>query len=102
MALKVALSLGDIKASVASCASAYPAIRRVFLFGSYARGEAGPRSDVDVCLETTRGFTLFQAADFKVRLEARLGIPVDVVTEKSLYDFAHAGYLKDRVLVYER
>ena len=46
-------SLSDQRESLAKCLEAMARaarIRAVYLFGSYARGDAGPDSDVDLCI----------------------------------------------------
>ncbi|MBN9259329.1 MAG: nucleotidyltransferase domain-containing protein [Hyphomicrobium sp.] len=57
------------------------------LFGSTARGEAGPNSDVDVAVrldERFRGFYAFGALDrIKLRLTELLKVNVDVIPEPS-------------------
>lgn len=54
------------------------------LFGSFAREEGGPESDVDL-LVTFQGEPTFAAyMGLKEDLEARLGRPVDLVTLKGL------------------
>lgn len=35
-------------------------------------------------------------------LEDSLNIPIDMVSQDGLYEFAYKGYLRDRVLLYER
>lgn len=47
-------------------------------FGSYARNEATPESDIDVVFETDRP-DLFSTAMLKQDLEAFLNHPVDVI-----------------------
>ena len=47
-------------------------------FGSYARGEARPDSDVDVVFETTKP-NLWMTSIMKQDLEEWLGRPVDVI-----------------------
>ena len=68
-------------------------IERVRVFGSYARGEAGPESDIDLLirLQPGHGFSDFMA--FCEEAEAALGRHVDVVTEDGL-----SPYIRDRVL----
>lgn len=68
-------------------------IDRVRVFGSYARGEARPDSDLDllVRLRPGHGFSDFLA--FCDEAEAALGRHVDVVTEGGLSPF-----IRDRVL----
>jgi predicted nucleotidyltransferase len=68
-------------------------IDRLREFGSCARGEAGPESDVDLLirLQPGRGFSDLMA--FCHEAEAALGRRVDVVTEDGL-----SPYIRDRVL----
>jgi len=53
-------------------------LRALGYFGSYARGEATPESDVDVVFQTDRP-DLFATAMLRQDLETYLGHPVDVV-----------------------
>ena len=55
----------------------------VGVFGSYARGEAGPASDVDLLVELERPLG-WELVDVKTYLEEALGRPVDIVTRGSL------------------
>ncbi len=61
-------------------------IKDVYLFGSYARGEAKSSSDVDIYCEKGDVNTLFKAIDFDEELENALGKKVDVVTIGSRMD----------------
>ena len=59
--------------------------RRIGVFGSFANGEAGPESDVDVYLQFEEGQStydnLFAIGEL---LEQAFGRRVDLVTDKSL------------------
>ena len=58
----------------------------LYLFGSPARDEARPDSDVDVFIEYDPSrFTLFELAGIKNLIEEELGIEVDVTTRDSLH-----------------
>ena len=72
------------------------------LFGSVARGEAGPGSDVDVAvrLDEARRLTLFDLAEVNHRLEVMLGTKVDVVSEAGLRPRFRARVEADRVRVF--
>jgi hypothetical protein len=59
-------------------------VESVSIFGSVARGEAGPESDVDVLMEHRPGLTLFDYGAIQVRLEEILGRPVDLGTADTL------------------
>ena len=55
-------------------------IKDVYLFGSYARGEANSNSDVDIYCDSGDIDTLFKEVDFCEELKEALGKEVDVVT----------------------
>jgi len=54
-------------------------VRSLDLFGSVARGEAGPRSDVDLLVDFDRAVGLFHFFKVQRRLEEMLGCHVDLV-----------------------
>ena len=59
-------------------------VKSMSLFGSVARGEARPDSDVDLLVEFNRPVGLFGLVALQNRLEELLGCPVDVGTLDSL------------------
>lgn len=58
--------------------------RTVRVFGSVARGDAGPHSDVDVLVDMGDGRSLLEQAALQADLEELLGCPVHVVTTGAL------------------
>jgi len=58
--------------------------KNVRIFGSVARGDATPASDVDFLVELEEGRSLMDRAGLLLELEQLLEINVDVATEKSL------------------
>jgi hypothetical protein len=67
--------------------------RNLRLFGSVARGEAQPGSDVDILIEAGPERTPWFPGGLIADLEELLGCKVDIVTEKALH-----WYIRDRVL----
>ena len=65
----------------------------VRVFGSVARGEAGPDSDVDFLVDMGHGRTLFDLAGLLVDLQSLLGCNVDIAEPEGLQQ-----YLKDRIM----
>src|SRR2546423_31395 len=61
-------------------------VQELYIFGSVARGDDHPDSDVDVLVEFQPGSrpTLFTLAGIKIRLEDILGRSVDVGTPDGL------------------
>ncbi len=61
-------------------------IHEVYLFGSYARGEANNNSDVDIFCESGDVKTLIDQGFFEDELKEALGKEVDVIFIGSLMD----------------
>lgn len=59
-------------------------ISKIHVFGSVARGDNSPHSDVDFLVEMEMGESLFGIAGFSYEAEKLLGIPVDVVPSSAL------------------
>jgi hypothetical protein len=59
-------------------------ITSVALFGSTARDEAGPESDVDILVDFPSPPTFDQYMGLKIELEDLLGKRVDLVTRRGL------------------
>ena len=75
-------------------------VKRMALFGSYARGEADDKSDVDILIE--RGKIVgIQYFGFVYDFEDELGCHVDVVTTGISDKKFLAAIKQDEVLLYE-
>lgn len=59
-------------------------VSRVYLFGSYARGEADEQSDIDLRIEAPQLHTLFALGGLYADLEEALGKSLDLVTTEAL------------------
>jgi predicted nucleotidyltransferase len=59
----------------------------LYLFGSTARGEAGPRSDLDLFIDydPASGFNALHLVGIKQFLEDELQAPVDITTRDGLH-----------------
>ena len=71
-------SLDDIKAMVKPIAQKYH-VDAIYLFGSYARGEADEESDLD--------FLVFGGADFKLTLILDIAEELRIVSKKKVDAF---------------
>jgi len=65
---------------------------KVAIFGSYARGEEKPGSDVDVIVDFSERKSLLDLVRIERELREVLGTEVELLTEKSI-----SPYLIDRV-----
>ena len=57
---------------------------RIGIFGSFARDENTPESDIDILVKFKNGITLLQLIKLENDLSEKLGIKVDLVTEGAL------------------
>ncbi len=58
--------------------------RNLRVFGSVARGDAGPDSDLDILVNMEPGRSLFDMGELLVDLQDLLGCTVDIVSERGL------------------
>lgn len=85
-------TLREKRQQILALAEKYGA-RNVRVFGSVARGEALPDSDIDFLVELEPGRSLFDLGGLLYELQALLGVDVDVVTVNGL-----RARIRDRVL----
>ena len=69
-------------------------VSALYLFGSLARGEDGPDSDIDLSFDVAPDvkFSLFDQAQIMHELTVALGKKVDLVPRRAIHP-----YIKDRI-----
>lgn len=79
-------------------------VLKAWLFGSYARGEETPESDVDILVVFDRNarVSLIGHATMMLDLEDLLNRKVDLVKDGTLLPFAVESANRDKVLIYEK
>lgn len=76
-------------------------IKDVYLFGSYARGDATRNSDVDIYCSSGDLKTLYNEVDFVEELEKALGKKVDLVTIGSqMHDYFKKQLEEDMIKIW--
>ena len=83
--------LKDKRAEILRLAAQY-GVERMRIFGSLARGQATPDSDIDFLVAFRRGKTLLDLIGFKQDLEELTGRKVDVVSEGGV-----SPYMRNRI-----
>lgn len=93
----------SITAQICDYFSTKPVVK-AFVFGSFARGENGPDSDIDILVtfDPEAGVSLFDHMEMTYELEDILGVDVDLVTEGTLLPRIAKSADKEKILVYER
>ena len=79
-------------------------ILKVWLFGSFSRGEEREDSDVDLLIlpDKSQHFSLFTLSGMYEDLKNLLGRDIDLITDGGLMPFARESADRDKILIYER
>ena len=73
---------------------------RIAIFGSYARGEAGEESDIDILFRFSRPKSLFQLVRIEDEIGETLHLKVDLVTEKAVSPYIADSIHRDELVIY--
>ncbi len=75
-------------------------IKEVYLFGSYARGEANSNSDIDIYCDSGDADTLIKLSAFKREMKEALEKDVDIVTiGSSIDDYFREQLEEDKIRI---
>jgi len=79
-------------------------VLKALIFGSFARGEETPLSDIDILVQFDENarVSLLKHAGMICDLEKILDRPVDIVPEKAFRPRVRESINQDRKLIYER
>jgi len=78
-------------------------VLKVWIFGSFSRGEEREDSDVDLLIlpDRSQHFSLFTLSGMYEDLKNLLGRDVDLITDGGLMPFARESADRDKILIYE-
>jgi predicted nucleotidyltransferase len=74
-------------------------VRRIGIFGSFARIESRPDSDVDILVDFNPGADLFDLIELSQYLEEKIGRHVDLATPRALRPEIRESVFRDVVYV---
>lgn len=72
---------------------------RAWVFGSVARGDAGPQSDIDLMVEPPPGISMFDLARLKLLIDEVLGQDIDLISYTGLKGRIDDDIRRDAVLL---
>ena len=73
----------------------------VGIFGSVARDEQGPESDLDILVRFSKRKSLFEIVRLERTLSQALGMKIDLLTEKAISPYLVENIRKDLKVLYE-
>ena len=77
-------------------------VKKVVVFGSYARNEQKASSDIDILLTPDRPLGLMALSGYRIELEKILGLHVDLGTDKGISSFVFPYIKNDIEILYEK
>ena len=94
------MSVKDLQSKLAPIFRHY-GVKRAAGFGSVARGDDGPKSDVDVMVKLGKPMGLVGFVGLVNEMEEKLGRKVDLVTEGGVNKLIKPHILEDLKTIYE-
>ena len=76
-------------------------IKRIYLFGSYAKGNANEKSDVDLLVEKGKPMSLLKLSGMRQSVQDALQLSVDVVTTTGIEEDFRKEIAGTEILLYE-
>lgn len=75
--------------------------KRVALFGSFVRGEAGPESDIDLIVDFLQPTGFLALVKLERELSEALGRKVDLLTREAISPHLRDSILDEQQVIYE-
>lgn len=94
------MDVATIKQAVTPIARSY-GVKRIYLFGSYAKGNASENSDVDLLVEKGKPLSLLKLSGMRQSVQDALQLSVDLVTTTGIEDEFHKEIAGTEILLYE-
>ena len=91
-----------IKNILISAISNINSIHAAWIYGSFSRGDDGPKSDIDIAIKTDEKFSYFDLAEVQFQLEKQTKRKIDVGFLDSFKPYILNNIQPDLKLIYER
>jgi predicted nucleotidyltransferase len=92
----------EITKLLAGTISNFKKVNKAWIYGSFSRGDDGPKSDIDIALKADEQFSYFDMAEIKYVLEEALNRKVDVGFIDAFKPHILEHVKPDLKLIYER
>ena len=76
-------------------------IKRIMIFGSYARNEATQKSDLDLIVDFPEGTSLLDHIGIEIELSEALNMKIDLLSRNGISPYIKDHVLKEAIVIYE-
>ena len=84
------------------CLATHPKIIKAWIYGSFARGDDRPGSDIDIAVTTSAGFSYFDLIEVRFQLENILHRNVDLGFADTFKPSVYINVKPDMQIIYEK
>lgn len=92
----------SILAQIKKIITTFPGIDKAWIYGSFARGDDKPGSDIDLAVKTDDSVSYFDLAEIQYTIEQKVNRKVDIGFIDAFKSHIRAHVDADLILVYER
>ncbi len=96
------LDRNKVLSTITKTLKQFSKVSKAWLFGSFAREDDNPRSDIDIAISTDDGFSYFDLAEIQYQLEKEIERKVDIGFIGSFKTHILQNIEQDLKLIYER
>lgn len=92
--------IDEIRKAITPIAYSY-GVKRLYLFGSYAKGTANEKSDIDILVEKGKPMSLLKLSGMRQMVQEALNLSVDLITTAGIEDDFREEIAGTEILLYE-
>jgi predicted nucleotidyltransferase len=92
----------DLDETIKKIISRFSKIKKVWIFGSFAREDDGPGSYIDIAVEASENFSYFDLAEVQFELEKSTNRKIDIGFMDSFKPYILENFKNDMKLIYEK
>lgn len=93
--------IDEIQKAVVPIAHSY-GVKRLYLFGSYAKGTANAESDIDLLVEKGKPMSLLKLSRMRQMVQEALNLSVDLITTTGIGEDFRKEIAGTEILLYEK
>lgn len=98
----IKIDRNDYLAKLKKVLKQFDEIEKAWIYGSFARHDDGPKSDIDVAIQAEKSFSYFDLAEVQFKAEQLLNRKIDIGFVDSFKPYIYEHVKPDLKLIYEK